>query len=49
MFIRPIANSNLMVAATTYIDEFSMPMKNIQTKIVAETTLSSKQVNDSLS
>ncbi|MBT8490422.1 MAG: SpoIIE family protein phosphatase [Deltaproteobacteria bacterium] len=46
MYMTPVKNTNYMVAATTYIDEFSQPVKETQKKISTAAVNISKHIDD---
>jgi HAMP domain-containing protein len=46
MYMVPIKDTNYMVAATTYIDEFSKPVKETQKKISTAAVKISKHIDD---
>ncbi|MBN2517047.1 MAG: SpoIIE family protein phosphatase [Deltaproteobacteria bacterium] len=46
MFMVPVKDTNYMVAATTYIDEFSKPVKETQKKILKTSVTISKHIDD---
>jgi HAMP domain-containing protein len=46
MYMVPIPETNYMVAATTYIDEFSKPVKETQKKISTAAVTISKHIDD---
>jgi sigma-B regulation protein RsbU (phosphoserine phosphatase) len=48
MYIVPVSEKPYMIAATTYIDEFSIPIKEIEKEIGAATVEIGKNVNESI-
>ena len=46
MYMAPVKDTNYMVAATTYIDEFSQPVKETQEKISTAAVTISKHIDD---
>lgn len=49
MFMVPVKDTNYMVAATTYINEFSKPVKDTQKKISTAAVTFSKHIDDRMS